>query len=196
MAVGEDRASRERGGRSDTETQPLCLRFTKTLTLRDSAEPREFLLRPSDLAEWFVAAGLGGQPPRVDEELLREARELRESIYRAARAVADAREMAPADRDRVNEWAGRGDAFRVLDGAGVSWRFPRASAARSALAVLAQDAVDTLGGVRVGTVKVCAGTGCVAVFLDATRGGFRRWCSMATCGNRAKKDAMRVRGAR
>ncbi|CAM5396840.1 Zinc finger CGNR domain-containing protein OS=Streptomyces fumanus OX=67302 GN=GCM10018772_25200 PE=4 SV=1 [Streptomyces fumanus] len=69
------------------------------------------------------------------------------------------------------------------------------SPARSALAVVAGDAVDTLGGLRVGTIKVCAGTDCVAVFLDATRGEFRRWCSMNTCGNRAKKDAMRVRAA-
>ncbi|WP_250847521.1 CGNR zinc finger domain-containing protein [Streptomyces hygroscopicus] len=188
-------AVRERGGRSDTETQPLCLQFTKTVTARETATPRDSLLRPSDLAEWLAAAGLGGRPPGLDEELLREARELRESIYRAARAVADAQEMAEADRDCINDWAGRNDAFRVLDGAGVNWRFPGSSPARSALAVVAGDAVDTLGGLRVGTIKVCAGTGCVAVFLDATRGRFRRWCSMSTCGNRAKKDAMRVRGA-
>ncbi|WP_263165036.1 CGNR zinc finger domain-containing protein [Streptomyces sp. SCSIO ZS0520] len=181
---------------ADAETQPLCLRFTKTATARAAARPKESLLRPPDLAQWLLAAGLGEQLPKVDEELLREARELREAIYRAARAVADAAPPAEADRDRINAWAGRNDAFRVLDGTGAAWRFPGASPARSALAVLAGDAVDTLGGVRAGTVKVCAGSGCVAVFLDTTRGRSRRWCSMGTCGNRAKKDAMRVRHER
>ncbi|MET8558549.1 ABATE domain-containing protein [Streptomyces sp. NPDC004959] len=195
MADGGQVGARERGGRSDTEAQPLCLRFTKTVTARETATPKDSLLRPSDLAEWLAAAGLGGRPSGLDEELLREARELRESIYRAARAIAEAREMDGADRDRINDWAGRNDAYRVLDGAGVTWRFPGSSPARSALAIVAGDAVDTLGGLRAGTIKVCAGTGCFAVFLDATRGRFRRWCSMSTCGNRAKKDAMRVRRA-
>jgi predicted RNA-binding Zn ribbon-like protein len=58
---------------------------------------------------------------------------------------------------------------------------------------VAADAVDALGGAKDGTIKVCSGTGCVAVFLGSSRGRSRRWCSMGTCGNRAKKDAMRVR---
>ncbi|WP_018546374.1 CGNR zinc finger domain-containing protein [Streptomyces sp. LaPpAH-108] len=183
------------GGRADVDSQPLCFRFTKTAKARTDRTPKELLRRPSDLAEWLAAAGLteGGRLPEVDEQLLCEARELRESIYRAARSVADGRPLTEADRDRINAWAARNDAYRALDDTGAVWRFPGPSPARSALAVLAADAVDTLGGARSGTIKVCAGTGCVAVFLDTTRGRSRRWCSMGTCGNRAKKDAMRVR---
>ncbi|MCS0637390.1 ABATE domain-containing protein [Streptomyces sp. LP05-1] len=183
--------------RTGAESQPLCLRFTKTAADRLAPAPRERLRRPADLAEWLATAGLGagesGEPPSVDEELLREARELREAIYRAARSVASGERPAGADREHINAWAARNDAYRVLGDTGVHWRFPGASPARSALAVLAADAVETLGGVRTGTVKVCAGSGCVAVFLDTSRGRSRRWCSMGTCGNRAKKDAMRVR---
>ncbi|MCS0603421.1 ABATE domain-containing protein [Streptomyces sp. LP11] len=184
------------GTHTGVESQPLCLRFTKTLRSRSLPTPKEYLCHPSDLAEWLVTAGLGPEAPAVDEELLREARELRESIYRAARSVANGERPAEADRALVNAWSRRGDAYRVLDDAGAGWCFPGASPARSALAVLAGDAVDTLGGVRTGTVKVCAGTGCVAVFLDTSRGRTRRWCSMGTCGNRAKKDAMRTRHER
>ncbi|WP_428993809.1 CGNR zinc finger domain-containing protein [Actinomadura verrucosospora] len=29
--------------------------------------------------------------------------------------------------------------------------------------------------------------------MDTSRPGTRRWCSMSTCGNRAKKDALHTR---
>ena len=35
-------------------------------------------------------------------------------------------------------------------------------------------------------VRRCADLRCVRVFFDNTRNGRRRWCDMATCGNRAK----------
>lgn len=35
-------------------------------------------------------------------------------------------------------------------------------------------------------VRRCAGRDCVLVFLDTSRNGRRRWCSMETCGARAK----------
>lgn len=44
-------------------------------------------------------------------------------------------------------------------------------------------------------VKRCEGSACVLHFLDTTRGGRRRWCSMAVCGNRAKQAAHRDRVA-
>ncbi|MCL9761259.1 CGNR zinc finger domain-containing protein [Frankia sp. AiPa1] len=37
----------------------------------------------------------------------------------------------------------------------------------------------------------CAGPDCRALFLDGSRPGRRRWCSMNTCGNKAKKAALR-----
>jgi predicted RNA-binding Zn ribbon-like protein len=42
-------------------------------------------------------------------------------------------------------------------------------------------------------VKACQGHKCTLVFADHTRGHARRWCSMATCGNRAKVAAHRSR---
>lgn len=35
-------------------------------------------------------------------------------------------------------------------------------------------------------IRSCAHPTCVLWFLDTTRSGTRRWCSMATCGNRSK----------
>ena len=42
-------------------------------------------------------------------------------------------------------------------------------------------------------VKACEGAHCTLLFVDATRGRARRWCSMAMCGNRAKVAAHRER---
>ncbi len=42
-------------------------------------------------------------------------------------------------------------------------------------------------------VKSCERPGCTLLFADHTRGHARRWCSMATCGNRLKQAAHRLR---
>lgn len=42
-------------------------------------------------------------------------------------------------------------------------------------------------------VKACEGPRCTLMFADHTRGHARRWCSMASCGNRAKVAAHRKR---
>ena len=42
-------------------------------------------------------------------------------------------------------------------------------------------------------VKACEGESCTLLFVDRTGRRVRRWCSMATCGNRAKQAAHRNR---
>lgn len=42
-------------------------------------------------------------------------------------------------------------------------------------------------------VRRCADPRCPRVFFDSTRNGRRRWCDMATCGNRAKAARFRAR---
>ncbi|MGP4017932.1 CGNR zinc finger domain-containing protein [Saccharopolyspora sp. 5N708] len=37
-------------------------------------------------------------------------------------------------------------------------------------------------------MKNCEGPGCAGLFLDTSRAGNRRWCSMNTCGNKVKKS--------
>jgi predicted RNA-binding Zn ribbon-like protein len=43
--------------------------------------------------------------------------------------------------------------------------------------------------------RVCRDPGCTAVFFDRSRNRSGKWCSMASCGNRAKVRAFRARQA-
>lgn len=53
--------------------------------------------------------------------------------------------------------------------------------------ILAQSALGVLTAQsEIGRVKLCPGDSCGWLFLDETRNRRRRWCSMETCGNRAK----------
>jgi predicted RNA-binding Zn ribbon-like protein len=42
-------------------------------------------------------------------------------------------------------------------------------------------------------VRRCADPRCGRVFQDETKNGRRRWCDMATCGNRAKAARHRMK---
>jgi predicted RNA-binding Zn ribbon-like protein len=63
-------------------------------------------------------------------------------------------------------------------------------------AIAGLDLLDLLRD-RADRIRRCAHPDCVLWFLDTSRNGTRRWCSMAGCGNRAKaqRHYSRVRGA-
>jgi predicted RNA-binding Zn ribbon-like protein len=65
-------------------------------------------------------------------------------------------------------WDGRGD-----DLASPLWPILRSAA-------------DLLASPDLARVRECDGEDCTWLFLDYSRNRSRRWCSMASCGNRAK----------
>jgi predicted RNA-binding Zn ribbon-like protein len=52
--------------------------------------------------------------------------------------------------------------------------------------VLALAAFDFLRGLPRDRTRMCADPRCTWIFIDSSRGGQRKWCDMATCGNAAK----------
>lgn len=66
-----------------------------------------------------------------------------------------------------------------------------AGTTRQALSTLARDAVDLFASPLAKRVRVCAADNCELLFVDASRPGRRRWCSMQWCGDRAKKTTAR-----
>lgn len=54
------------------------------------------------------------------------------------------------------------------------------------LGAIARAAAELLASTQRQRLKRCANHACVLLFVDTSKSGRRRWCSMETCGNRAK----------
>ncbi|MGY4925477.1 CGNR zinc finger domain-containing protein [Streptomyces sp. 900105755] len=63
------------------------------------------------------------------------------------------------------------------------------------LADIARDALSLATSPALDRVRACSVPHCAAWFLDTSRPGNRRLCSMETCGNQAKKQTWRTRHA-
>jgi predicted RNA-binding Zn ribbon-like protein len=167
-----------------------CLDFVGTLTGKRREGQRDRLARPSDLARWLLASELSPIPLRPTGRDLADARLLREAMYRLVQSKLSSRRYDPVDTRTVNRWA-RMNAFAPqLEATGIRWVNIGPD---TCLAALARDCVELLGGPLADRLRTCAGDGCGVIFLDTSRSGKRRWCSMAACGNRAKVNAYRRR---
>ena len=158
---------------------------------------REWLQTYDDLAGWAALVGL------VDDDRARALREeAAESPGRATAVLTRARTLRQAVRDAVLDPT-RADAMADVSAearrAGAAARLvpsPDGTAAWTVsddvgleLPVLAAawSAASLLASPDVAWVSACPGVECGWVFLD--RRGRRRWCDMATCGNRSKVAA-------
>ena len=95
----------------------------------------------------------------------------------------------------VNGWAAKPPPVERLT-LGADGRLAAAGVAQTAaalLALVARDAVELLTGPLRDRIRECEGHGCTVLFVDASRGGRRRWCSMDVCGARSKMAAYRRR---
>jgi predicted RNA-binding Zn ribbon-like protein len=165
-----------------------CLDLTATLQGRLSPESRELLETPRDLERWLKAAGLADGAPATNGDLA-TAHRLREAIYALANALVSG-EAAPAARDTLNGVAAGESAAPRL---GADGALRLVGSAGAVLVSLARETVRLLGGEEARRVRQCAGPTCSIFFLDTSRKGERRWCSMSACGNRAKVERFRRR---
>lgn len=62
-----------------------------------------------------------------------------------------------------------------------------------ALAGAAEPLIAMVAAGETDRLRICANDGCAWVFHDTSPTGRRRWCSMASCGNRAKAARHRAR---
>jgi predicted RNA-binding Zn ribbon-like protein len=174
---------RFRGGRA-----PLDL--PATLAGRVSGNHREALTTPGDLDRWLVAAGLAEDPSESTAEDLSAARALRETLFALAVARAEGRALPETPREALNAFAAQTPATPWLDETGST---KLNGGARALLASVAREAIALLGGPDADRIRQCQGPTCAILFVDTSRKGDRRWCSMSACGNRAKVAAFRER---
>jgi predicted RNA-binding Zn ribbon-like protein len=146
------------------------------------------------LGRLLVAVGALSTQPAVRPEEVADAAVLRAAIARCGHAAADGAQLPEGDVATINSFAGdeapvpvlRSDGSRVL---------AATDPVRAALAAVARDAIETLASAR-GTLRVCEGPRCEVIFVDRSRAGKRRWCSMTRCGNLTKVTAFRRRRQR
>jgi predicted RNA-binding Zn ribbon-like protein len=169
----------------------LCLDFVATVGER-WRRCFERLRVPEDLGRWLVEASLLAAAPRVEQSQLEDARRLRESIYRLARRAGKG---IPDQRDvrEINRWAAKPPLAPQLTSGGRTVTWVAARPVEAALATIAHDAADLLSGPLATRVRECAAPDCALLFVDTSRPGRRRWCSMDACGNRIKTAAYRRR---
>lgn len=147
----------------------------------------ERLRTPEDLDRWLVGT-LDISSPTADVDHLEEARRLRGAIELLVVAAIDGSTMPEHAARGVNEFAASPTPVPLLatDGS-VGHETPtRGDPVRSALSLIARDAIDVFGSDLRARVRECEADDCALVFLDTSRGRRRRWCSMKGCGNRAK----------
>ncbi|MFP8904193.1 MULTISPECIES: CGNR zinc finger domain-containing protein [Streptomyces] len=157
----------------------------------------EVLHEPANLVVWAARSRLRPAPSiEVTEAELAAARELRAALWRMAVDRAHGRAPRPQDVAAVNEAASHPPLpVRLRQDGGRGWAREWGPGATGAhlLSTVARDAVDLFGGPYAHRVRECASDDCRLVFVDTSRPGRRRWCSMERCGNRHKVRALRAR---
>ncbi len=167
-----------------TMTRPdLCLDFANTRYWRGQAAPTETLNEPAELAAWMKTPK-APSPKEFDHAIA-----LRETLYRLFDAQAQGKPAPPRDLEALNTALAEAPARKALrrNRGGYEWDVEvRADTALALLAPVLWSAGDLLAGPRLDRVRRCANPECGWLFLDDSRAGKRRWCSMSACGNRAK----------
>jgi predicted RNA-binding Zn ribbon-like protein len=125
----------------------------------------------------------------VDSLAHRRAVDLRDTLFALFSAVAERRPLPADDLARLDRLAHEASKRRALipSGNGATWeRQADEGELDSMLWPVVEAAALLLTSDRVARIRVCEGENCSRLFIDNSRRQNRRWCDMATCGNRAK----------
>src|SRR5512141_1779343 len=180
--------------------------FLNTLD-HDDGFVREHLANLDDALNWFVDRGVihregadraraqvTAQPAAAERDLAR-VHAVRQAMREVAEAIAEHRVPSGAALDIVNRALRARQIIELVassDGCSVDHRHV-GDPVDDALARLAEPLVTELTAGHPERIRICASDTCEWVFYDTSRTGRRRWCDMATCGNRAKAARHRAR---
>lgn len=187
--------------------EELCLEFANTRFWRGQATPTETLPDLAALLDWCrksgqVPAGLldaverwlttRSEPAAM---LFGHALALREVIYHLFHTLAE-QAPPPAALAELNAALAEAPVRHEVApaDAGFGWRIEAGALnAATLLTPVLWSAADLLVSRRLARVRYCANPQCQWLFLDDSKSGNRRWCSMSACGNRAKAHRHYVR---
>jgi predicted RNA-binding Zn ribbon-like protein len=169
-----------------------ALDFANTVFNRRVPEPDNELLRTArDIGNWFVSSGVADSREAAavaripGEPFVNQIHAVREASAQVFGSIAAQEAPAPGALGFLFSSAAKG----LADGAVVNGtradldraRWRDRDAVTAVLAMLAVEGFFTLPRERLRSCPRCGW-----LFLDTSRGGKRRWCSMRVCGNREK----------
>jgi predicted RNA-binding Zn ribbon-like protein len=182
----------------------LCLEFANTANWHASDAPEESLYTYTDLVDWAVGIGIRSKQsgeslkafaaahPPLAEQIYGWAIELREAIYRIFVAISQHESPSADDLALLNEALPHAFTRPEIVGSDhhfeVRWRGDE-SGLDSLLWPIVRSATRLLTDGEHRRIGQCEDDrGCGYLFYDTSRNRSRRWCSMGSCGNRAKSQ--------
>jgi predicted RNA-binding Zn ribbon-like protein len=158
--------------------------------------------------DWFVRRGvihgegadrvrdLAASSPEIAARDLLRIYAVRGALREVADAIVEERPPRPGALDTVNRALHARQVIELVpapDGCVSVDHRHVGDPIDDALARLADPLVLELTTGHPERIRICDNDRCRWVFFDASRTGRRRWCDMATCGNRAKAARHRAR---
>jgi predicted RNA-binding Zn ribbon-like protein len=186
----------------DLEAGALCLNLANTVDWHASDQSEDMLGGYADLIEWGQAAEIlsaaqaerlrqiAASHPENAAAAYDKVVQTREAIYRIFADFSERGNVNQDDLAILNEVLRQSLSHLQIAPSlsGFAWGWAEGAddldyilwvAARSAGELLTSDTLDR--------VRQCADDrGCGYLFIDTSRNRSRRWCSMESCGNRAK----------
>lgn len=167
-----------------------------------SSRNNDALIDFESLVQWLEAASIldGERAGGIRRRAIQQPAGATASLIDARRVRASLRALAErgqaSDRIRldalseINRVLGRSAGTRRVDirndGSFGRSFVPVGDAFAGLVIPIVESAADALIAGELARVRRCADGRCARVFFDTTKNGRRRWCDMATCGNRAK----------
>ncbi|MDB4907917.1 MAG: hypothetical protein JWO05_2701 [Gemmatimonadetes bacterium] len=135
------------------------------------------------------------EQPAGAQAALADAIRVRAALRVLAERGALSQQVRAETLGEINRVLGRSAGTRRLeqrgDGSFARSFVPTGDAFAGLVIPVVESAADSLIGGELARVRRCADPRCARVFYDSSRNGARRWCDMASCGNRAKAARFR-----
>lgn len=173
----------------ETATGPIGLvqAFVNSVDLQEGPEE---LTSPEALTTWLSERGLLPSQAASDQDDLRHAIALREAL-RGIIGANSGGAIYPVDVATLNEAAAASKLRARFGPDGKARLEPDAGGVTGALGRIVAAAFAAVDGEDWSRLKLCGSPTCRWAFFDRSRNHSSRWCTMASCGNRAKAKRFR-----
>lgn len=165
----------------------LAIDFLNT-RIFDRDEEIELLNSPQEFYSWVNGAGLS-----IDDDIksqdLSIILEFREALSHVFTATLNDRAIPSKALDIINKHLinhGVEQKLKRVQGRLEIHSVNTKMSQEQLLGHIANEAALLLVSNKLEKLKKCANPKCILLFIDTSKSGKRRWCSMDVCGNRAK----------